>query len=252
MATTDTCIYCGKETQRSKPNRVKKYCNPKCRGLHLNKTKSELPLPELRCKVCQAHVVKATRRKHLEAVRMNQGYCSDRCKDSFLRELSSRTAAATNRKYASERMKLNNPMSNPDAVSKMTAKLKGRTFLSRGGNGKLTSQQIALHNATSALMEFAIETSAVASKFQSLPNCYKVDLAFPEVKLAIEVDGKTHRLKKWKFLDARKSEVLTALGWSILRFTNEQVDSDLHGCLTLIGSTMSELKATTTTSQTAF
>ena len=75
--------------------------------------------------------------------------------------------------------------------------------------------------------EHSIETAPVRGQFESLPNCYKVDLASPEHRLAIEVDGKTHRLKKWQFLDARKTAVLNALGWSVLRFTNEAVMADL-------------------------
>jgi leucyl-tRNA synthetase len=49
--------------------------------------------------------------------------------------------------------------------------------------------------------------------------------------LAIEIDGRTHKTKKWKFLDKRKTEVLNALGWSVLRFSNQRVDSDLEAVL---------------------
>ena len=65
------------------------------------------------------------------------------------------------------------------------------------------------------------------------------------MKIAVEVDGSSHRTKKWRFLDARKTEVLEALGWRVLRFTNEDV-------LTNLGSITSKLKEITTTSQTAF
>jgi leucyl-tRNA synthetase len=58
-----------------------------------------------------------------------------------------------------------------------------------------------------------------------------VDIADPARRLAIEIDGSTHRTKKWKFLDKRKTEVLNALGWSVLRFSNQKVDSDLEDVL---------------------
>lgn len=139
---------------------------------------------------------------------------------------------------AAERMRKNNPMSNPTYRERARQKLIGRTFLSRGGNGKLTPQQIAIHDATGYPTEFAIATAPVKEMFQSLPPVYKVDLAVPESKLAIEVDGKTHRLKKWKFLDARKTAVLNALGWRVLRFWNEEVTDNLPKVLETISASI--------------
>ena len=80
-------------------------------------------------------------------------------------------------------------------------------------------------------MEYAIPTKLVKHKFKSLPTCYKVDIADPARRLAIEIDGPSHNTKKWKFLDKRKTEVLNALGWSVLRFSNQRVDSDLEAVL---------------------
>jgi len=124
-------------------------------------------------------------------------------------------------------MKANNPMRNLETRRKMIASNKGRTFLARGGNGQLTTQQKALRDATGLPVEFVIITGPVKHLFSSLPNHYKVDLADPLRKLAIEIDGKTHKLKKWKFFDKRKTAVLTALGWSVLRFWNHEVTNDL-------------------------
>lgn len=121
------------------------------------------------------------------------------------------------------RMKANNPMNRPDAVAKMRSALTGRTFLARGGNGKPTKPQTLLAEALSLPMEFVIETAGVKDRFESLPHCYKVDLASPKHKLAIEVDGNSHKTKLWKFLDARKTAVLNALGWKVLRFWNQEV-----------------------------
>jgi len=86
-------------------------------------------------------------------------------------------------------------------------------------------------NALGLQMEYAIPTRAVKHRFKSLPNCYKVDIADPARRLAIEIDGATHNTKKWKFLDKRKTEVLNALGWSVLRFSNQRVDSELDSVL---------------------
>lgn len=125
-------------------------------------------------------------------------------------------------------MKANNPMSKPAAVEKMRAKLVGRTFLARGGNSKLTKQQRLVANRTGLPTEVAIATRAVREEFDSLPFCYKVDLASEPHRLAIEIDGKSHRLRRWKFLDRRKTSVLNALGWTVIRYLNEEVETDLE------------------------
>ena len=77
-----------------------------------------------------------------------------------------------------------------------------------------------------------------------------MDLGIPEVRLAIEVDGKTHKSRKWRFLDRRKTAVLNFLGWTVLRFWNEEVDRDLERCVQMVTSTISRLRETTTTSLT--
>ena len=93
---------------------------------------------------------------------------------------------------ASARMKANNPTADPDVRRKMSAAMSGRTFLARGGNGKLTPQQERVANSLGLPMEYAIPTKLVKHKFKSLPTCYKVDIADPDRKLAIEIDGSSH------------------------------------------------------------
>ena len=152
------------------------------------------------------------------------------------------------RKESSERMKRLNSDPEFRAKADAAAKLRrGKTWLGkRGGNGFLTKPQIALCIELGwplEWMEHAVPTAAVKDQFESLPNSYKVDLAHPGVKLAIEVDGASHNTKKWRFLDARKTAVLNALGWRVLRFTNSEVLSDLQ-------SITSKLRSITTTSLT--
>jgi len=134
----------------------------------------------------------------------------------------------------SERMRANNPMNNPESVAKMAQSLNGRTFLAREGNGQRTKPQKRLCQALGLPeenMEWVILTAPVKGKFPSLPNHYKVDIAIPQIQLAIEADGASHKLKKWKFLDKRKTEILAALGWKVLQFTNEQVNQELDSLI---------------------
>ncbi len=55
---------------------------------------------------------------------------------------------------------------------------------------------------------------------------YMIDLAFPEAKVAIEVDGWAWHVDAERFRnDRRKGNVITRAGWHLLRFTWQ----DLHG-----------------------
>jgi hypothetical protein len=141
---------------------------------------------------------------------------------------------------SSERMKIKNPMFNPETLEKMREKLIGRTFLSRGGNGKITIQQETLHHLLGEgwVMELPILTENVKLSFKSLPPCYKVDIGNTHQKIVIEIDGKSHKTKKWKFLDKRKTEVLNSLGWKVLRFWNEEVTTNPQMCLQKIQESM--------------
>lgn len=181
-----------------------------------------------------------------------QRFCSRSCSARWMakyqpispevrRANGKKVSAATRGKPAPKRgehMRLNNPTRNPEVIAKISAKLKGRTFLARGGNGQLTKPQIMLAEATGLLMEYPVATATVKGRFPSLPPTYKVDLAHPDTKLAIEVDGNSHNTKKWRFLDRRKTEILNCLGWYVLRFKNERVLSDLTGVISEIRECM--------------
>lgn len=159
-------------------------------------------------------------------------------------KLMSENNIGKKRPDASKRMKENNPMKNPENIEKMRQKKIGCTFLSRGGNPKKTLPQIKLAEALNLIdnMEYVINTSSVKDKFKSLPNCYKVDIAILEYKIAIEVDGDTHKLKKWKYIDKRKTLVLESLGWKVIRFTNEEILNDLAKVLNIINEILKKYK----------
>lgn len=152
---------------------------------------------------------------------------------------------------AAKRRKPTGALASPEARAAADEKRRGRTFLSRGGNGKMTVPQEMIANRMRLPMEWVIPTRAVRGRFESLPDSYKVDLAVPSVRLAIEIDGKTHTTAKWRFLDRRKTAVLRALGWSVLRFWNEEVLTSPGTVAATIACMISRLKARTATSPRA-
>jgi very-short-patch-repair endonuclease len=52
---------------------------------------------------------------------------------------------------------------------------------------------------------------------------YFADFACVSLKLVIELDGKVHDEDQRRLGDYHRQQAIEALGWSVLRFTNEQV-----------------------------
>jgi very-short-patch-repair endonuclease len=56
----------------------------------------------------------------------------------------------------------------------------------------------------------------------------EVDLAYPELKVAIELDGEIHRERAVFHRDRPRQNRLELLGWTVLRFTWPQLNSEPH------------------------
>lgn len=69
-----------------------------------------------------------------------------------------------------------------------------------------------------------------------MPYSIFIDLAMPGAKLAVEVDGSTHKLTKVKESDARKTAYLASLGWTVLRFWNAEILSSTDSVVAQIKS----------------
>jgi hypothetical protein len=230
------CQNCGTECRKVSHNKKSIiYCSLDCKKAILE---TRILKTITNCSLCNVQI-EISRTQRTNFLRTGKAYCSSKCGKSvqmlaFLKEGSEYRKSKEFRLSSSERMKKNNPMWMDGVKEKMIESSKGKTFLSRGGNGQLTKHQMMLHLATGYPMEHPIETATVKHLFKSVPNAYKVDLAVVESKLAIEVDGASHKLKKWKFLDKRKTEILNSLGWTVIRFTNQEVETNLRKCLKTI------------------
>jgi len=67
--------------------------------------------------------------------------------------------------------------------------------------------------------------------------CFIVDFASYEAELVIEVDGPIHETSVE--YDAFRQEILEAVGYKVLRFTNQEVFEDLEGVLARIAQSLS-------------
>lgn len=164
-------------------------------------------------------------------------------------------AHANNPEWAAEssrRMRSHNPTSRPEVMAKIKEgwERTGHPITKqqpRGGNGRpLPRAQRILWAALGPSWKVEHPIPTGLSRPAGTPNSYKVDLALPEEKIWIEVDGWSHTLPKHRKQDRKKERTLKALGWSGLRFSNRQVEEDLKGTL----SSISKFQATQPTSQT--
>ncbi len=66
------------------------------------------------------------------------------------------------------------------------------------------------------------------SQYQEGP--YRIDLAFPIARIAIEADGKAyHSSPEQKAHDRKKNAYLKRKGWTVLRFSGSRIHRDLPG-----------------------
>lgn len=98
---------------------------------------------------------------------------------------------------------------------------KGRIPVRRGNGQGLTLPQQVLLDALGDgwVSEFAVATG---SQDKTHPNAYKIDIALPSCKIAVEVDGESHRAKTRKVEDEKKDALLRSLGWTVFRVPNRE------------------------------
>jgi very-short-patch-repair endonuclease len=66
---------------------------------------------------------------------------------------------------------------------------------------------------------------------------YRIDVALPEYRLAIECDGAAfHSSKKAKAHDRKRDAYLRSIGWKTLRFSGSTINRDMSKVITRIES----------------
>jgi very-short-patch-repair endonuclease len=89
-----------------------------------------------------------------------------------------------------------------------------------------------------------LRSSTISSKFERQHSIgpYIVDFYCARQKLVIELDGKQHLDNKE--YDAERTRYLEALGFKVLRFWNEEIDSHISDVLTIIKNACNKTKRT--------
>ena len=151
---------------------------------------------------------------------------------------------------ARERIARLNPMGNPASRVKMTASIRasGHKPPARGGNGTgLTVPQTMLLEALGPPFTSELSVKTGAPRITGgLPTHYSIDIADPTLMVAIEIDGRSHRTTARRESDQRKDACLTLLGWTVLRFLNEEIETSLSTAVAQIRLMCTTLKSQAT------
>jgi very-short-patch-repair endonuclease len=70
--------------------------------------------------------------------------------------------------------------------------------------------------------------------WSSTARWVEIDLALPAARVAVEVDGRSHRLTAQKARDREKEMFLMSRVWRVIRVGNEEVRTALEGCVAFI------------------
>ena len=137
-------------------------------------------------------------------------------------------------KVMSRRMQENNPSKDANVVQKILQTRWERGSLDRlkyyrGGNGKLSPMQMLLLDKLRDLVVRELAISLGRPRQPGYPTSYKVDLAIPQVLLAIEIDGPGHSTQTARSKDAKKQAKLESLGWRVLRYSNQAILENVDG-----------------------
>jgi very-short-patch-repair endonuclease len=96
-------------------------------------------------------------------------------------------------------------------------------------------------------MEFVVPTCLPRINPQRIPTHYKLDIAYPPYKVAVEVQGGSHGTLSAQNRDLKKRLFLEKCGWTVLSFTNKEVTEHLEECALTVMSTILALPVPTLT-----
>lgn len=198
------CEYCGKtfDVSNTKHGRSKRFCGASC-SAKWRVGKYGIPQKSEEAKA------KASKRLH------------DRWQDLDFRAKKIQA------------MKDHNPVYMDGVIEKAhRTRLKNGSYTNnfKYGNGKLSEHE----EKVKALVEhhgfyynYAIPTKIARDAFpqDNFSVNYKPDFVNLATKLCIEVDGNNHTKKEQIELDKKKEKCLSYLGFTIVRFTHEQIDN---------------------------
>ena len=254
LPTEIKCAFCQKTFYSTRTDRVVRFCSRLCgaRGIALEKPDISITQPCEQCGTPLTFLPGTPRR-----------FCNTSCSAlwrnsqpwEWLPEARAKFTAAGQAalsttpaevhagwaQASSERMTAQNPMHNPETREKVSTTLQamGHRPPVKGGNGQPEPlpQRMLRERLGPAWKTVRVGLSAeVRARFGTEARHYEVDIANPDRRLGVEVDGVNHRARRVRERDKRKDEILAFLGWKIIRMTNDAILSDLEAAALLVAT----------------
>lgn len=145
-------------------------------------------------------------------------------------------ASKISKRMKQVRKEIPNPMESPETRAKVAEAMRQRgdpfTEESRGGNGRESPYEKSLLLALTRLRPLWLWSLGYAvslgKRQAGYPTNYKADIASVRYKIAVEVDGASHRNLSARVKDQKKDEKLRELGWFVLRCSNKEIMEDVR------------------------
>lgn len=196
---TKNCVICGKEFLTKPSKSTRKCCSKTCAGVYRKNTYG--------CTLSEE-----TRKQNAERMKMLWA-------DPKFRAENHR------------RMTQNNPTKNPETVKKIRNKRleKGNYYnCFKYGNGTVSPYEYLAMDYLrdfDFIYNYSISVRSMQIKYpeRHYPTNYKPDFTNTNLKLCIEIDGPNHKFTMDK--DNKKDECLKELGYTVYRFTHEDIDT---------------------------
>ena len=152
------------------------------------------------------------------------------------RQLGGHTGGCSKNPNSTKKLKL---LSDIAKTQKHTPETKEKMSKSRREYLRKNPDQVPYrlyHSSNESWPESVIRKSLISENIadwtqEYAMGIYSVDFAFPNKKLAIEIDGSTHLIDSVKRKDKIRDEYLSEQGWKTIRFTAKRVKHDLQGVI---------------------
>lgn len=256
---THPCSQCRTPISLSKEQRTRVrrglpvFCGSRCIQLHRHRTKPKPRLPKIQrhCEECAVlFTLNNVQSWKLRTGKATQFFCSKSCRTKHTARTSLKFRASVQAanmaridELKEQMVEMRKKAAQPEVVARMreTMKARGHKPRVRGGNGQgLTAPQAALWvelwqlTGVEWIPEYPIKTGLGR---RGCARAYKVDLAHPTLRLAIECDGPSHKSLSRQAQDRKKEAILSSLGWQVLRFSNREIMENTAACAQTVSST---------------
>ncbi len=106
---------------------------------------------------------------------------------------------------------------------------------------RIFAPRVVTESPVEELMLKALVALNLVPETQFQEAHYRMDFAFPDKRLGIEIDGHNyHKTKEQRQHDAQRDRFLSARGWTVLRFTGSEVFRNPNRCANEIATALSQ------------